>query len=147
MRWTASAALLTAMLLAACATTKTPDQVRVEGLAQECLAQRDRDTLETIEVDRFGRVWVYGRQTARWTQERDALWRCLEGKGIRSTGRAPTPAPGELQRWQAVVAEGSGSPRILGAPYDTLAACREALETLAKRYPTEKLACEVERRN
>lgn len=82
---------LALLLLPACATTKTPEQVRVEGLAQECLTKRDRNTLSSVEVDVFGQVMVFGRQTDRWNQELEALGDCLEEKGVRLQGRTRAP--------------------------------------------------------
>jgi hypothetical protein len=83
--------LALAALLLACATLKTPEQVRIEGLARECLTQRDRDTIESVEVDPFGRVMAYGRQTPRWNQETEALGDCLEAKGVELRGRMRAP--------------------------------------------------------
>lgn len=84
--------VLTAFLLSACATPRNPEHVRIEGLAQECLQARDRNTIQTVRVDSFGRVLVDGRQTDIWNQEMEALGDCLEAKGVRFSGprrRAP----------------------------------------------------------
>jgi len=85
------AALLLALLLPACATTKSPEQLRVEEIAGQCLRQRDRATLQEVEVDTFGRLMVRGRQTADWPTEFAAFQACLDAKGIGQSGPA-TPS-------------------------------------------------------
>jgi hypothetical protein len=87
----AARGLLLSLLLPACATTQTAEQRRTERLAQDCLVQRDRDTLTSVDVDRFGRIWVRGRRTPQWTAEEEAFFDCLEGKGFRFRDRTRVP--------------------------------------------------------
>ena len=74
-----------------------PPAAWVDGIAQECRRPRNRDTLQRAGVDTFGQIVVSGRQTEDWQAEVDALWTCLEAKGVQLRDRPPrvmTPAPG-----------------------------------------------------